>query len=102
MVRAANLSTSADEAAITSALLGGTGTFVNGAYSADGSTTTSVDLGISNNTEYEFWRVPGRRRRRQCRHHHAEGGGAFGHGDHRDHDPDHHGQQGRRRHPLVG
>lgn len=47
-------STSADETAITSRQLSGTGTFANGVYSEDGSTSTSVDMVASGSTEYEF------------------------------------------------
>src|SRR4051794_9278469 len=53
IVKAVDAGSSADEAAISSAQLTGTGTFVNGVYSEDGSTSTSVDLGANNNTEYE-------------------------------------------------
>jgi len=54
IVKAVDASSDADEAAVTTARLGGTGTYVTGRYSEDGSTSTSVDLAANNNTEYEF------------------------------------------------
>lgn len=50
----ANASISAEDTAVTVARLGGTGTFVNGRYSNDGSPTSTADLPASGNTEWEF------------------------------------------------
>lgn len=47
-------STSADETAISTSRLTGTGTFVNGVYDETGATSTSVDLAANGRTEYEF------------------------------------------------
>lgn len=53
-VRAVDYSTSAEDAAITVKQLTGTGTFVNGRFSNDGSPTSTVDLAANQNTEWEF------------------------------------------------
>ncbi len=51
----ASASSSADQAAIATARLGGTGTFANGVYdSASTTTTATVTIAASGNTEYEF------------------------------------------------
>lgn len=54
IVRAVTYGGSAEDSAITTKRLSGTGTYVNGRYSHDGSPATNVDLTASANTEWEF------------------------------------------------
>jgi hypothetical protein len=54
IVRAVDYSDSAEDAAIATKRLSGTGTYVNGRYSEDGSAATGIDLAASQNTELEY------------------------------------------------
>lgn len=50
----ASASSSADETSIATSRLTGTGTYVAGRYDSSGAVSTSVDIGSSGRTEYEF------------------------------------------------
>lgn len=54
IVKSVDAGASADEAAITTQRLSGTGTFVNGKYDETGATTTGFFINASRNTELEF------------------------------------------------
>jgi hypothetical protein len=54
IVQAVDCSSSAEDAAITTERLSGTGTFVSGRYSEDGSAATGIDLAASQGTELEY------------------------------------------------
>ena len=54
IVKAVDASSSAEDAATTTRRLSGTGTYVAGRYSEDGSPASTVNLAASQNTEWEF------------------------------------------------
>jgi hypothetical protein len=54
IVKAVLVSATAEDTAIATNRLTGTGTYAQGRYSADGSPATNVDIGSSGNSEWEF------------------------------------------------
>jgi hypothetical protein len=54
IAKAVDAGASPDGTSIATARLGGTGTYVAGQYDETGATTTTVTIGASGNTEYEF------------------------------------------------